>query len=210
MCQKKPQNPTLLFSQCSLPQTRNWKVKRKCISGRFFIIWTSWDASLMPDFPLLPAFRPAGGAELLKNKSLTQPLASLVAQAVKNLPAMQPTPVISPGKSHGQRSWVGYSPWGRRVRGNCATNILLYQWKPPPFSELSLSSQKCFLQSSLNGLFKMQMRSWQSVVPVVSHHPQSETLTPYFLALSAPFILLCPQGSSCSLNECNCGQKTPG
>ena len=23
-----------------------------------------------------------------------------------------PTPVLSPGKSHGQRSLVGYSPWG--------------------------------------------------------------------------------------------------
>ena len=26
----------------------------------------------------------------------------------------QPTPVILPGKSHGQRSMVGYSPWGRK------------------------------------------------------------------------------------------------
>ena len=25
----------------------------------------------------------------------------------------QPTPVLLPGKSHGQRSLVGYSPWGR-------------------------------------------------------------------------------------------------
>ena len=25
----------------------------------------------------------------------------------------QPTPVLSPGKSHGQRSLVGCSPWGR-------------------------------------------------------------------------------------------------
>jgi len=25
-----------------------------------------------------------------------------------------PTPVLLPGKSHGQRSLVGYSPWGRK------------------------------------------------------------------------------------------------
>ena len=25
---------------------------------------------------------------------------------------MQPTPVFLPGKSHGQRSLVGYRPWG--------------------------------------------------------------------------------------------------
>ena len=27
---------------------------------------------------------------------------------------LQPTPVFLPGKSHGQRSLVGYSPWGRK------------------------------------------------------------------------------------------------
>ena len=26
----------------------------------------------------------------------------------------QPTPVFLPGESHGRRSLVGYSPWGRR------------------------------------------------------------------------------------------------
>ena len=59
-------------------------------------------------------------------------MASLVAQTVKNLPAMQetqvrflgqkipwrrewlPTPVFLPGDSHGQRSLEGYSPWGRK------------------------------------------------------------------------------------------------
>ena len=58
--------------------------------------------------------------------------ASLVAQRVKHLPAMretwvwslgwedpwrrkwQPTPVFLPGESHGWRSMVGYSPWGRK------------------------------------------------------------------------------------------------
>ena len=55
-----------------------------------------------------------------------------MAQRVKRLPAMQetwvrslsqedprrrkwqPTPVLLPGKYHGQRSLVGYSPWGRK------------------------------------------------------------------------------------------------
>ena len=38
------------------------------------------------------------------------------------------TPVFLPGKSHGQRSLVGYSPWIARVRHNLAT-------KPPPSPE---------------------------------------------------------------------------
>ena len=58
--------------------------------------------------------------------------ASLVAQTVKRLSTMwetqvrslgwevpwrrkwQSTPVLLPGKSHGQRSLVGYSPWGHK------------------------------------------------------------------------------------------------
>ena len=53
--------------------------------------------------------------------------ASLVAQIVKNLPAMQetqvqslerrelhPTPVFFPGISHEQRRLVGYNPWGHK------------------------------------------------------------------------------------------------
>ena len=57
---------------------------------------------------------------------------SLVAQVVKRLSTMletwvqslgwmipwrrkwQSTPVLLPGKSHGQRSLVGYSPWGHK------------------------------------------------------------------------------------------------
>ena len=59
-------------------------------------------------------------------------LTSLVAQRLKHLPTMwetqvqslvwedplekkwQPTPVLLPGKFHGRRSVVGYSPWGRK------------------------------------------------------------------------------------------------
>ena len=59
-------------------------------------------------------------------------MATLVVQVAKNLPAMQethvgslggedplerewqPTPVFLPREFHGQRSLVGYSPWGRK------------------------------------------------------------------------------------------------
>ena len=30
----------------------------------------------------------------------------------------QPTPVLLPGKSHGERSMAGYSPWGRKKLSN--------------------------------------------------------------------------------------------
>ena len=64
---------------------------------------------------------------LFQFSNLVLTTASLVAQMVKNLPTMwearvqsldhkdwQPTPIFLPGKSHGQRSLVGYSPWGRK------------------------------------------------------------------------------------------------
>ena len=67
----------------------------------------------------------------------THTWSSLVAQVVKNLPAMwetevqplggedplekrwQSTPVFLPGESHGQRSLEGYSPWGRKESDVC-------------------------------------------------------------------------------------------
>ena len=37
--------------------------------------------------------------------------------------AWQPTPVFPPGKSHGQRSLMGYTPWSCRVGHDWATNF---------------------------------------------------------------------------------------
>ena len=47
----------------------------------------------------------------------------------------QSTPVLLPGKSHGQRSPVGYSPWGLRVRHDWATLLhLLTKVSAPQFN----------------------------------------------------------------------------
>ena len=68
----------------------------------------------------------------LKIKSSSLERDSLVAQMVKNLPAMQETwvqslgqedplekgmastPLFLPGEFHGQRNLAGYSPWSRK------------------------------------------------------------------------------------------------
>ena len=82
----------------------------------------------------------------------------LVAQMVKNLPAKQETgfspwvgkifwrrewqshPVFLPGKSHGQRSLVGYSSWGRKESDTTErlTLVLLLTEKPKGPTEDSL------------------------------------------------------------------------
>ena len=50
-----------------------------------------------------------------------------------------PTPVLLPGKSHGWRSLVGCSPWGRWVRHDWMTSLSLFtfmhwrrKWQPTP------------------------------------------------------------------------------
>ena len=87
---------------------------------------------------------------------------SLVAQTVKHLPTMrkprfspwvgkvswrrkwQPTPVSLPGKSHSQRSLVGYSPWVAKswTRLNDFTSL---HFSPEIFSDYS-----SFLDYSMN------------------------------------------------------------
>ena len=45
----------------------------------------------------------------------------------------QPTPVLLPGKSHGRRSLVGYSPWGRKELDTTEqlhfTHFILSHWR---------------------------------------------------------------------------------
>ena len=45
----------------------------------------------------------------------------------------QPTPVLLPGKSHGQRSLIGYSPWGHKESDMTErlyfTHFILYHWR---------------------------------------------------------------------------------
>ena len=92
--------------------------------------------------------------------------ASLVAQSVKNLPAMQESQVwflgwedsvekemttnsiFLPGESHGPNSLAGYSPWGRpRVRHNLAT-------EPPPNTYI----WNCWCMFNI-------LRNWQMCFP---------------------------------------------
>ena len=71
-------------------------------------------------------------------------MASLVAQTIKHLSAMQETrvrslgwedalekemaatPVFLPGESHGRRSLVSYTPWGCRVNHNLLTKTFTF------------------------------------------------------------------------------------
>ena len=53
---------------------------------------------------------------------------------------MQPAPVFLPGKSHGQRSLAGYSPWGHERAGQdlVTKQHILLSFFPPFFSPTKL------------------------------------------------------------------------
>ena len=136
------------------------------------------------------------------------PWASLVAPAVRTLPAVQqtgfdcwvgktpwrrewqPTPVFLP-ESHGQGSLMGHSPWGHRVGLNWATMDL----------------PKC-ITSSLE-VFRNQLRPKQPLKEphfLSSRAPDNVTLyPPFYPVFLHPQVLLkpplqpSPEGSSSSL-----------
>ena len=74
----------------------------------------------------------------------------------------QPTPVFLPGKSHGQRSLVGYDSWGhKRVGHNLATKQQLLEMA---WSELSLRFQVWVIWWMLKSLSFKQGGKAHSIV----------------------------------------------
>ena len=87
----------------------------------------------------------------LFESALSVTMGSLVTQLVKNMPAMwetrfdpwvgkvpwrrrnwQPTLVFLSGESHGQRSLIGYSPWGRKDSDTTEQVTLICGNRIPP------------------------------------------------------------------------------
>ena len=84
----------------------------------------------------------------------------------------QPTPVFLPGESHGQRSLVAYSPWGRRVGHDWAT-ILTYL----PYLKRSLEVK--ILGDKLLNVWKVTFSSNRGCTPHPPH-PQTDCKTDCF------------------------------
>ena len=57
----------------------------------------------------------------------------------------QPTPVSLPGESHGQRSLVGCSPWGRKESGTTRRLTLTYLLTSPFQTKLSLYENNYYI-----------------------------------------------------------------
>ena len=64
--------------------------------------------------------------------------------------AWQPTPVCLPGESLGERSLVGYSPWGCK-ESDTIEQLSLFNLSIEDFSQQSLGSQTLANQDSMTG-----------------------------------------------------------
>ena len=65
----------------------------------------------------------------------------------------QPTPVSLPGKSYGQRSLAGYSPWGRKRAGHDLAT------KQQQQREDSSKGRKIFMGTK-NNTFRVEVTTW--------------------------------------------------
>ena len=73
-----------------------------------------------------------------------------------------PTPVFLPGKSHGQRSMVGYSPWDCRVEHDVATEHTHTHTHWCVYTPLSIPISSFFPEISF---------LHASTLTIISHHP---------------------------------------
>ena len=91
--------------------------------------------------PAIPQHSGFPGGSAVKDPPAMQELQETWVQSLGQKDSLrragQPTLVFSPGESHGQRSLVGYCPWGHRVRNdwsNWACTHLRVLWTHPILS----------------------------------------------------------------------------
>ena len=118
----------------------------------------------------------------------------------------QPSPVFLPGKSHGQRSLVGYSPWGcKRVRHNLVTK----QFQQPSHNFTALVKIAYFYSAS-----KKQFQSCQFCKTIMidfllkKYSPQDNPDTSAHWHFSS--LCIWPSSSTIrGLRPCACPQSPP-
>ena len=179
----------------SRPRNRTWV---SCITGRRFTVWATREAlpckgrlyfdfhrhhflgfsinwalavdRIMPS----PAPPPGGASDKEPACQYRKPKRSRFHLQVRNIPwrtAWQPTPVLLPGESYGQRSLEGHSPRG-------CSQIPLRDWPQPGGSFMILRISRCgvclWLSSSVQKslqTFALQFIHWKINNFVYSEHP---------------------------------------
>ena len=78
-----------------------------------------------------------------------------------------PTPVFLPGKSHGQRSLVGYSPWGWEALDTAKWLSSLTHWC---FGVVVTRITYIYLQYKC-GIMRISGKNWSVPLPEMTHRP---------------------------------------
>ena len=91
-------------------QTRD-QTQISCIAGRFFTIWSTMEA---PRIPSLDNGMENKGISLPARSDFFTNPRTYIPSSAKGLRELHTFLLFLPGESHGQRSLVGYSPWGRK------------------------------------------------------------------------------------------------
>ena len=89
----------MLLLRCWARKSKGFEVTKTSVSLHFLPIISKWVAQLVKNLP--------ANAKRCKRHGF-DPCVGKISWNRK----WQPTPVFLPGKSHGQRSLAGYSPWG--------------------------------------------------------------------------------------------------
>ena len=107
----------------------------------------------------------------------------------------QPTPVLLPGESHGQRSLAGYSPWGHKESDMTEQlkhfHSIQVIWALPVFLLASLiaSLTTWWIWSSGAYMLFLQILAHQQVLLLFSHSVMFESLQPHGLSITGSPVL---------------------
>ena len=102
----------------------------------------------------------------------------------------QPTPVFLPGKSHGRRSMVGYSPWGRKESDTTEQIYFTQYWNLGTFCQIAVCQPSgIMIASSLGSIFGERAKDFRSEAPILyKSHCNLQSLQVFGTCLGTLFV----------------------
>ena len=113
-----------------------------------------------------------GGSDGKESSCNAGDLGSIPGGVIPWRRARQPTPVFLPGESHGQRSLVGYSPWGRKESDTVERLTLSLSLEGWPFRPRLSSTMQISQNDSLSSSSAYRLSALHRLFSPPGHLPQ--------------------------------------
>ena len=113
-----------------------------------------------------------GGSDGKESSCNAGDLGSIPGGVIPWRRARQPTPVFLPGESHGQRSLVGYSPWGRKESDTVERLTLSLSLEGWPFRPCLSSTMQISQNDSLSSSSAYRLSALHRLFSPPGHLPQ--------------------------------------